>query len=297
MTKFTKEQLQQIAEDGFIKHGEAKAMARQLLASMEQEPVYQVWDWHWYDAEKHIYDEAKARGEECRILYAAPQLPQPAVVDADDNFYSWFCREWEQYYQPNQYSTSAKQHLGAIAESAWFACRAAMLQGTHRDLSHPVDPQVAEYEKIMQQAVPDGCWCQTCRPVTMTNMRFIVCPECGNKRCPHANDHRNTCTGSNEPGQEGSAYPAAPRQEVHFKTTSDERLMKTPDITGETVKVIGSFNDDGFCHKHPDTPLLKHPYMQLMVYPPRPATYCPKCEPHIAEWEDRDKKLRKGKGV
>lgn len=34
--------------------------------------------------------------------------------------------------------------------------RAAMLQGTHRDLSHPVDPQVAEYEKIMQQAVPDG---------------------------------------------------------------------------------------------------------------------------------------------
>ena len=41
-----------------------------------------------------------------------------------------------------------------------------------------------------------------------------VCPECGNKRCPHANDHRNACTGSNEPGQEGSAYPAAPQQEV-----------------------------------------------------------------------------------
>ena len=60
---------------------------------------------------------------------------------------------------------------------------------------------------------PD-CWCRTCRPVTVTDMRFVVCPDCGNKRCPHANDHRNACTGSNEPGQEGSAYPAAPQQEV-----------------------------------------------------------------------------------
>lgn len=58
------------------------------------------------------------------------------------------------------------------------------------------------------------CWCHTCRPVTMTDMRFVVCPDCGNKRCPHANDHRNVCTGSNEPGQEGSAYPAAPKQEA-----------------------------------------------------------------------------------
>lgn len=78
---------------------------------------------------------------------------------------------------------------------------------------------------------------------------------------------------------------------------SDERLMETPDVTDEAVKVIGSLNDNGFCHKHPDTPRLKHPYMQLMVYPPRSATYCPKCEPHVAEWEERDKQLRKGKGV
>lgn len=60
---------------------------------------------------------------------------------------------------------------------------------------------------------PD-CWCRTCRPVTVTDMRFVVCPDCGNKRCPHANDHRNACTGSNEPGQDGSAYPAAPQQEA-----------------------------------------------------------------------------------
>lgn len=61
--------------------------------------------------------------------------------------------------------------------------------------------------------IPD-CSCGTCRPVTFTDSRFVVCSECGNKRCPHANDHRNACTGSNDPGQEGSAYPAAPQQEV-----------------------------------------------------------------------------------
>ncbi|WP_228530449.1 hypothetical protein [Citrobacter amalonaticus] len=72
-------------------------------------------------------------------------------------------------------------------------------------------------EKIFAECddlnAPD-CWCRACRPITLTDMRFVVCPECGNKRCPHANDHRNACTGSNEPGQEGSAYPAAPQREA-----------------------------------------------------------------------------------
>lgn len=55
-----------------------------------------------------------------------------------------------------------------------------------------------------------ACWCHTCRPVSMTppeNMRMVLCPDCGNKRCPKANDHRNACTGSNDRGQPGSAYP------------------------------------------------------------------------------------------
>lgn len=36
--------------------------------------------------------------------------------------------------------------------------------------------------------------------------RMILCPTCGNKRCPKASDHRLDCTGSNEPGQAGSVY-------------------------------------------------------------------------------------------
>ncbi|HEM7459997.1 TPA: DUF551 domain-containing protein [Enterobacter hormaechei] len=54
----------------------------------------------------------------------------PVSVDADDNFYSWFGREWYEHYQHNQYTTAAKQMLGVMAESAWKAGRrAAMLQG------------------------------------------------------------------------------------------------------------------------------------------------------------------------
>jgi len=37
-------------------------------------------------------------------------------------------------------------------------------------------------------------------------MPFIVCKVCGNKRCPKATDCSLECTGSNEPGQEGSIY-------------------------------------------------------------------------------------------
>lgn len=36
--------------------------------------------------------------------------------------------------------------------------------------------------------------------------RMILCEICGNKRCPHASDHRYECTNSNAPGQAGSVY-------------------------------------------------------------------------------------------
>lgn len=35
---------------------------------------------------------------------------------------------------------------------------------------------------------------------------MVLCPNCGNKRCPHATNHALGCTQSNEPGQKGSAY-------------------------------------------------------------------------------------------
>jgi hypothetical protein len=43
--------------------------------------------------------------------------------------------------------------------------------------------------------------------MALTSRGIVLCPTCGNKRCPHANDHRHACTGSNLPGQPGSAHP------------------------------------------------------------------------------------------
>lgn len=39
---------------------------------------------------------------------------------------------------------------------------------------------------------------------------MVVCPDCGNKRCPKATDRKLACTGSNEPGQSGSIYEGRP---------------------------------------------------------------------------------------
>jgi len=62
------------------------------------------------------------------------------------------------------------------------------------------------------------CWCYECNRERQTfiggmsvpffRTHMIVCPECGNKRCPKATNHENACTGSNEPGQAGSMYKA-----------------------------------------------------------------------------------------
>lgn len=54
----------------------------------------------------------------------------------------------------------------------------------------------------------DRCWCYVCNQedVAYLASRMILCPTCGNKRCPHASDHREPCSHSNEAGQLGSRY-------------------------------------------------------------------------------------------
>ena len=49
--------------------------------------------------------------------------------------------------------------------------------------------------------------------IPLSAVKVIVCPECGNKRCPKATDHELSCTGSNDTNQIGSIY-----SEYNFKT-------------------------------------------------------------------------------
>ncbi|EHI6304108.1 DUF550 domain-containing protein [Salmonella enterica] len=59
-----------------------------------------------------------------------------------------------------------------LAQKIWNACRAVMLQSQYRDLSQPVDPQVAKYEQIMLQAG----WVMV--PVEPTDEMIAAAMEC-----------------------------------------------------------------------------------------------------------------------
>ena len=70
----------------------------------------------------------------------------------------------------------------------------------------------SRFDTIFNKKVAEiTCGCYNCMKEQIDNngllmSRFIVCPTCGNKRCPHATDHNQACTNSNEPGQPGSRY-------------------------------------------------------------------------------------------
>ena len=61
-------------------------------------------------------------------------------------------------------------------------------------------------EELKEHFGVKECWCESCKPNTMTDIRMILCQICGNKRCPHATNHIYECTNSNEPGQKGSSW-------------------------------------------------------------------------------------------
>ncbi|WP_309298429.1 DUF551 domain-containing protein [Klebsiella quasipneumoniae] len=110
-------------------------------------------------------------------------------------------------------SAANRKPLGWVKDAmreAFDACRAAMLAAAPQSPGSEPATMPGKWIPVSEQK-PD-CWCLTCRPVVLNDMRFVVCPDCGNKRCPRANDHRNACTGSNEPGQEGGAYPDTPQE-------------------------------------------------------------------------------------
>ncbi|MCP1112817.1 hypothetical protein M6B24_06160 [Enterobacter bugandensis] len=244
MSTITKERIELFIKNPLengLTRGEQMELARIALASLEAEAVAYVDPiaFHNFSVYRSGETDNKRMGREWMWanpdaglipVYTAPTAPV-SVPDAATAIRA--CME--------EFPESVHDIVEECAAIAESVCRAAMLQGAEsaespaginqgktetvttacklRDAVETIRNSgiAIDAEKIFAERdalnAPD-CWCLTCRPVTMTDMRFVVCPECGNKRCPHANDHRNACTGSNELGQEGSAYPAAPQQEV-----------------------------------------------------------------------------------
>lgn len=137
----------------------AKAIDELLaLRKVEQEPVYQVRHGdQWRDLNKAQYDDHVNLGAEgLRTLYAAPQLPQPAVVDERAAFNAWnnednlpiagvgaknaawlawqaratLCGNSVLDVPPERPADSSSgDDVEAWFDEGWNACRAAMLQG------------------------------------------------------------------------------------------------------------------------------------------------------------------------
>ena len=157
MTKFTKERLEEIAELArkatykpcsmhmtnllVVCDSEViEEMARQLLASMEQEPVACIdranLDYLESGADADVWP-ASGAGSDDVLLYAAPQLPQPAVLSVSEGVLKSLLPDVEK-------SEFWFEHNGKIFfegvrfnNAVFEACRAAMLQaGNFREITN-----------------------------------------------------------------------------------------------------------------------------------------------------------------
>lgn len=219
-------------------------LARIALASLEAEPAIHRWrrvtvepygpyPWHYGN---FIGFSKPVEGIEDEYYYSAPPAPVSVPDELtreeykrrfmeEDNFDDTFRGGWNAYRVAMLQSLGNSEQLNSpVIPDGWVMVPVEPTYQMCEAMGLPWEsPRFPDRYKAMIAAAPHfrenaetstKCWCRTCRPITLTDMRFVVCPVCGNKRCPHANDHRNACSGSNEPGQEGSAYPAAPQQEV-----------------------------------------------------------------------------------
>lgn len=124
--------------------------------------------WFWSDCNERFYTACKGTK---RILYAAPQvtsvpetLPCPVILEPGIKFGKGVrtqtmldaLQRRATYYAELESMTPEQlaEHDSDIKEFAAMLAAPAVQAEQNDEL--PYDPQIAEYEKIMQQAIPDG---------------------------------------------------------------------------------------------------------------------------------------------
>jgi BMFP domain-containing protein YqiC len=83
------------------------------------------------------------------------------------------------------------------------------------------------------------CRCIACVPQPAFNAMMRVCQLCGNKRCPHTQDHRNICTNSNDTDQRAFTWGQAivlVRQERDTLRARVEELEANSDFAKYRMK-------------------------------------------------------------
>jgi len=84
-------------------------------------------------------------------------MQQQGIRNALDECSEYLDRDCIMETNGISYEEAAQREVGAMAlYDALLRQGVVMPKGNQRDLSYPVDTQVSAYEKIMQQAMPDG---------------------------------------------------------------------------------------------------------------------------------------------
>lgn len=197
-SKLTRERLLEIAEDGFLKHGESKELARMALAAMNSEPValqpeqekviYHFRDWN----EGFLVERFKADYVISWMLANYPPAQPAPVVPEEKSI-------------PNTLSMYAVDAVAAIAEvKGWNACRVAMLQASPVCTCPSGDGSLrwpCPVHPGSSPVIPDG---YVMVPMRLTaengakgalsgefsETKFVNCPEC------FGDDECETCDGS-----------------------------------------------------------------------------------------------------
>ncbi|HEC7403235.1 TPA: DUF551 domain-containing protein [Salmonella enterica subsp. enterica serovar Kottbus] len=196
MTTITKERLQWLAnisgrdDIDNIDGGEIRELARSVLASLDAEP-----------AGYHVIKECGKVG--CSV----------ATLEEAEKTRDFWNKRWT--IRPYFYSAapapivpdaiSTRQAISKMEECepcdsinvaykyGWNACRATMLQANQRDLSQPVDPQVADYEKTMLQAgnspVSPGGWISCSERMPEDEQEVIVHNKLGYRYVSYFDEH------------------------------------------------------------------------------------------------------------
>ena len=99
--------------------------------------------------------------------------------------------------------------------------------------------------KIVARGDKTGCQCRRCIDerresfdgvFPKTSQIMILCPTCGNKRCPHAKWHGFKCTNSNKVGQVGEPLPEPPRAASQTAQGEDQTANCACSFAGKLLK-------------------------------------------------------------
>ncbi|MGY5366513.1 DUF551 domain-containing protein [Enterobacter oligotrophicus] len=146
MSTITRERLEEIAEDGFLKHGESKELARIALASLEAEPV------SFDDLRDAVAEVSGGPAMEWSDIYKGHQ----AVPFINFNSLARIVDKFRTAPPAPVSVPDAMDDQGGVCcevsyADGWNACRASMLQGA--DGNSPVIPDgwVACSERMPEQ--------------------------------------------------------------------------------------------------------------------------------------------------